>query len=351
MTINRHNYEVFLVDYLDGKLKPSLVGELLMFFELNPDLKNEFEGLEDAVLVGETIAYPHKSDLKKKSFLKNGIETEVDYLCIASIEGVLTDEERARLDAELNENDDRRAELKFYQKTIIQPSPPIIFPNKSRLKRATIIPMRYSTLRRTVGIAASIGLILGIYTVGKMIVNNNRINEYSKSDIIASENHPVNATPKEIIPVEKSTIVNSSFEYQGKAKTTAEPVKLDTVSKNEVIRKDEFVPNKIMSIASKEIVIKKDPQYEQFALFIETYPRYKDFSNAETNSYSENTIARSNVREIGVFEIIQYGIQSFGKFIGKDIRLNANKDKNGKIEKISFESNLIAFSAPIRKKE
>jgi len=351
MTINRHNYEAFLVDYLDGELQSSLVGELLLFLEQNPDIKNEYEGMEDAVLVSETYAYPYKSDLKKKSFSKNGIDNELDYLFIASIEGVITDDEKVRLDSELNKNQGGKAELNLYKKTIIQPSQAITLSNKSRLKRATIIPLRYSTLRRTFGIAASIGLLIGIYTIGKMMVNVDHIDIPSKINTIASTNPPTKVPANEQNVVNKPSTVNTSVDYQNRTTPHNKTFVADDVSKTEEPRREEIIPSKIERIETKEIVIWKNTQYEQIALYIDANPLIKDFSTVKANSYSDNNIARSSIREIGVFEILQYGVQSFGKLINRDIRLNADKDKKGRIEKISFESNLIAFSAPIRKKE
>ena len=41
MKINRNNYEVFFMDYLDGNLDESVVNDFIEFLQKNPDLKEE----------------------------------------------------------------------------------------------------------------------------------------------------------------------------------------------------------------------------------------------------------------------------------------------------------------------
>ncbi len=353
MKINRHNYEVFLIDYLDGTLDPSLAGELIVFLEQNPEQKNQFDGLEDVILVNDTISYPNKADLKKKSFLKNGIDNESEYLFIASIEGEISDEEKVRLDAIVNENHTKKLDLSIYQKTIIKPSDSIVFPDKVKLKRSTIIPIRYSTLKRSIGIAASVGLLLSIYTIGKILVNTNPSHVLKKNDVVASINTILIKPKKELVLNNQSSPVKShDFVLNKKtSKTHIESNKLITNIGTQTTRKEEPIPAKLLSINSKKIVVEKVAENEEIMGLSASNPRHNSFSVIDKKGYADNGMNKSGIREIGVFEILQYGIQSFGKLMGKDIHLNAKKDKNGSIEKLSFESSLIAFSTPIRKKQ
>jgi len=353
MKINKYNYEVFLIDYLDGTLNPSLTGELIVFLEQNPELKNQFDGLEDVVLVNEAIPYPNKADLKKKSFLRNGIENESEYLFIASIEGEISDEEKYRLDAIVNQNHTRNLDLLIYQKTIIKPSDSIVFPNKVKLKRSTIIPLRYSTLKRSIGIAASVGLLLSIYTIGKILVNTNPSHVLKKNDVVASVNSILIKPKKELLLNNQSSLAKShDFVLTKKTpKIHIKSNKLGTNIGSQTTRKEEPIPAKLLSINSKKIVVEKVTQNEEIMGLVASYPRHNSFSVIDKNGYADNGTNKSGIREIGFFEILQYGIQSFGKLMGKDIHLNAKKDKNGIIEKLSFESSLIAFSTPIRKKQ
>lgn len=351
MTINRYNYEVFLVDYLDGNLNPSLASELMMFLDQNPDLKEEFDGLGDAVLVAENISYPGKSDLKKKSFLKDGIDNEQDYRYIAAIEGVLSVDEQLKLEKELSQNPVKRKVFDIYKKTVIQPAPFIEYPDKLQLKRSRVIPIRYVTLRRTISVAASIAIILGIYTISRLIVGQKEISIGTNNRILAIEKPQANTKSKQI-SVENKTVTKAITQEKNEiAFVKVEPVNADTLPNKVIPQQAEQILTQIASIESRNIIIGKNYQYEQVGILLEEYSLRSDFAVKYGNSVAENTPIKSGYREIGLFEILQYGVQKFGNLIGKDLKLTAKKDKTGRIEEIRFESNLIAFSKPIRKKE
>jgi hypothetical protein len=350
MKISRDNYEVFLVDYLDGKLSPSSVSELMLFLEQNPDLKGEFEGIEDAVLVAEEIAYTDKSELKKKSFLNSGIDNELEYISIASIEGVLTESEKLKLNSEIIQNKKFERQINIYKTTILQPNSEIHFTGKAQLKRTRIVPIRFTTLRKAVSIAASIGLIIGVYTIGKIFVYDNPMQLNNTNNLITSVNPPVKAETINQV-TEDITINKNSILKNRNISAAILNKKPDSSSNIENLPRVEFIPSMLASIESKSVVIQKNVQYEQVAITIEDYYRQKEFASEHPLANAKVQTAQSNYREIGIFEVLQYGVRSFGKFIGRDIRLNAKKDKNGRIEEISFESKLIAFSKEIRKKE
>ena len=58
--ITKNNYEAFLLDYVEGNLSPEHTAELMLFFENNPELK---EDLDDFALL--TLDVP-ETQLKNK---------------------------------------------------------------------------------------------------------------------------------------------------------------------------------------------------------------------------------------------------------------------------------------------
>ena len=62
MTINKHNYEAYFLDYHEGNLTPQEVADLLLFVEQHPELKDEFESFENVTL----------EDYSTPSFENNG---------------------------------------------------------------------------------------------------------------------------------------------------------------------------------------------------------------------------------------------------------------------------------------
>ena len=68
MKLTQKNYETYLVDYLDGKLTPLEVAELLLFLEQHPHIKAEFESFDCIVIdKAESEAFPDKQLLKKEN--------------------------------------------------------------------------------------------------------------------------------------------------------------------------------------------------------------------------------------------------------------------------------------------
>ena len=346
MTLNRQNYEVFLVDYLDGKLTPSLVAELMTFLDHNPDIKDELDGLEDAVLVNETIAYPDKSTLKKKSFLKNGIDNEFEYLCIASVEGIITHDEKFALERIVQENADKQNHLLTFQKAKVTPNTAIAYPAKSRLKRTSLIPIRYSTLKLSISVAATITLLIGIYTIDKFMVNSNQINNHSTSTIAESTIPTVNKIDNEVQNSVVSTIEKTATISPEKT-ITVKSVLANKEVKSTRLNIEESIPNFIHRIDLKNEPIQDSPQQEQLAKLAAQYASANQIPIDQLYAQQES----GTRKELGIFEVIQFGVKSFGKLVGKDINLKAEKDRKGNIEKLCFESNLVAFSTPVRKNE
>ncbi|MHC1703346.1 MAG: anti-sigma factor [Tenuifilaceae bacterium] len=349
MNLNRQNYEVFLIDYLDGKLSPLESAELMAFLETNPDIKNELDGLRDVVLIDEPLSFPNKSDLKKKSFLKNGIDNEFDYLCITSIEGEDSLEEKKILDSLIKVDPKKENDFITFQKTKITPEKSIIYKEKEYLKRAKIVPIRLSTLRLATGIAASIAIILTVYGVFNITKDAKQVDNISKNLTPVIIEKKLETKVAEQKPIE--IILSQEIKPENKliAYNKEEEVK-PIISEVQKITDREETPTIINRIEPKIILSPYLINDDRIALAI-INPNHQSNFMASNNPIQLGYYNQYNTKEIGVFEIIQYGIKSFGRLIGKDVKLEADRDKNGKIKKINFETDLIAFSAPIGKKE
>ncbi len=171
MKVNFENYEALIIDYLDGKLDPSVLRDLMVFMDQNPDIKAEFTLLLELGEMEEPSA--EKSDF---TFLKRPAYPEVkeafQETLIAFTENdlnhqQLVDFERNRvIYPELNE------EIKSYQKAKMVPDPSLVFEGKAQLKKAvaaTIIPL----YTRWMSIAA-IALFLGFGTLIVFRVQQNK---------------------------------------------------------------------------------------------------------------------------------------------------------------------------------
>ena len=112
--IDIQNYEVFMIDYLDGNLAPELEAELLSFLDNHPEIKSEIEDFDLIKLKTNTDVYECKLDLKK-SILDTGIinPENFEHYSIAYYEGDLSEKEQGHLLNYIKEHKSLAKEFKF----------------------------------------------------------------------------------------------------------------------------------------------------------------------------------------------------------------------------------------------
>lgn len=138
--INRENYEIWLVDYLDGALSATDQVMLLNFLEQNPDLKEELEGMEDAgiQLSPPEMVFAHKEGLKKHIISVGTIDaSNYETFFIRSIERDLNAKEEQELKRFLEANPALVNDYNLYCKTIL-PEEEMVFEHKEKLKKKPV---------------------------------------------------------------------------------------------------------------------------------------------------------------------------------------------------------------------
>lgn len=133
--INRHNYEVFFIDYFDNELTKQETISLLEFLELHTDLKEEFESFENMTLESTKVVLEDKPSLKKHID-----ESNIEHYIIAALEHELTPEDQKEYTAFIAENSLYATTIERYKRTIL-PKESIIFSNKSDLKQKNKVLM------------------------------------------------------------------------------------------------------------------------------------------------------------------------------------------------------------------
>lgn len=132
--INRHNYEVFFIDYFDNELNKKEIQSLFDFLELHPDLKEEFEEFENFnISSDQEVVLANKPQLKKHID-----ESNIEHYIIAELEGQLTTEDQIEYTDFIAENSFYTPTVERYKRTILQQEV-FSFPNKYRLKEKRLI--------------------------------------------------------------------------------------------------------------------------------------------------------------------------------------------------------------------
>jgi len=145
--ITKENYEIWMIDHMDGNLSQADEQALLQFLEEHPELNEDCSDFDSYTLKPEELSFGDKLAL---------IKTEADELEIPQ-----ADYEAIKL-LEEGKSDANNLLLDAYKKTIVKADTNITYQEKSKLKRAIVIPFVSQLTFRRLSIAASIVVILSI---------------------------------------------------------------------------------------------------------------------------------------------------------------------------------------------
>lgn len=348
MKITRHNYEAVFIDYIDGKLSAAEEAELRVFLEQNSDLAQELDSIRGVMLEAEPKEYAFKENLKKIDHIEIGIDKRFEYLCIADFEGDISKSEREELKSQLQSNPNKISSHLLYQKLKLEPDKSQIFSYKSSIKRVGITNISVRTFIRATSIAASLGLLFGIVTLFRLepmveltqvaIVETNPIDQLSQETIAesldqTSEQTAVNVSPK------------SGFDVSPRdVKPTYEEIVQELVDYElERVSLSPIEPISTQRLMVENYLASTNPSIHG----ISSYSKSVD----ETNAPHEHQVLYAGTsRTIGMFEIAQFGLQRLSNFTGASINLDGEKDNDGSLTKVRFETNLFALSVPVKRK-
>jgi hypothetical protein len=141
MEININNYEVYVIDFIDGMLNEIDTANLLIFLNQNPALKEEFEILINS---SNLISFENKSFDSSSLFKPTNINVN-NYTekLIAFIENDLSQTEKEVLLSEINRYPELKKEYELFFKTKLTPDSKVLFNNKESLIKTPfrIIPL------------------------------------------------------------------------------------------------------------------------------------------------------------------------------------------------------------------
>jgi len=119
MKPDRSNYEIWVVDWLDGNLSEQQAEELKVFLTENPDLKDEIDGIALVNLKSGENLFPGKESLKKSS--DKLTRQQFEHLCIACLENELGHEQKAELLEMIGNDDSKKREFELTLKLKLKP--------------------------------------------------------------------------------------------------------------------------------------------------------------------------------------------------------------------------------------
>jgi hypothetical protein len=368
MDISRKNYESFFIDYLDGRLSPEQVVELMSFLEENPDLKTELKDFEEINVEPGKIKFESKRSLKK-AFIVN--DSNFDDLCIASLEGDLTEEESTLFQNWLQQNPFKVREFELYKKTRLIPEK-ITFDFKSTLKRRSAVRIFTPRVWGYFSAAASIIILITLYifisrpdanentVISELITDTTNIKTKSqtgpehqtKTDIekeIIPYDKPGDSKQHEIKPrsnkiIEKPVIAQDVYIGLDKSNRLLKPDTIE-LTLNKIQRKEiNPLPEKsilalLVPIKDLEVVENTHDNLTLSQMAIKTF-------KSEILKEEKNKI---NPNKFTLWDIADAGIRGVNKIVGWEMELDKEYSEEGNLIALAFDSNTVSFSRSLNK--
>lgn len=188
MSISIHNYETYLIDYLDGNLDPITVSEVLLFLEQHPAIKQEFLELQGPLFATEPDPQPDLGFLKKPIFQQ--VQKDIQPLLIAELENQITEQEQIMLQRYEALYPQLQNDRHMYAATVSEPDGSIFFPNKQKLKKAVLF--RVIRVQQWQAAAAILVAVVGIgWLMRNQETGNQTVaNQTKPSQQVLSANKP-----------------------------------------------------------------------------------------------------------------------------------------------------------------
>lgn len=341
MKITGENYEIWFLDFLEGRLNEEEIQKLRLFVSNHPDLATELDAYNPTISADTSIVFPSREKLKKEKYNDSAFfETAV----VAAMEGDLNTDDLQALENWLIKNPEQQKYYDELEKIKLKPNPGIIFPSKDKLKkRTTVIAvwMRFA--------AAAAILLLSMLLF------------YPEKEAKKPENQTTAAsiTPQQDNPDEKPTVY---------AKSNNPPINRENQVRSQTGASFRAKSNKqIASFHKPDESRQMDPVetlqtrscpvnsiYPEFAELVPvksketTSPsnaeiKLSDFLNNKIQKLKEDKPKWYFTRE----EVALSGLHLFSRLSGN--HLTGRKGTDGRLTSISLNTQLLAISIPVNR--
>ena len=334
MEINRSNYESFFIDYTDGNLPTGMVDNFLDFLKRNPDLAEELRSVAAFRLPAEPVIFHHKEQLLRN---EPDLSELPDFRAIAYLEGDLQEAEQQQFRNELRVDEPKQKSLELLQKTFLKADAGIIFPEKEKLFRRNRKPVYLWSIR----VAALLLLFFSVWAVIPRQETTDPSTEPAKQKGMAQL--PEEGKEQPPIAEEKQQKAVETKEMVVHRKATVQPIKTK-VDDTKFVDIREDVPSEMKALRAhiemrklviSDIQLKSTVSLSHTAyLTLDEYLAHKLLDAPKGETFTVSNLANASLKA--------------AQNISND-RLGVERNANGKIEEIKFESRLIAFSIPFKK--
>ena len=218
MEINKHNYEEYILDYLEGNLRGDLLEAMDAFLLLHPEVLEAVVGLDQVRLEAPAVAYPAAHALRREETVPAPY-TDHDAWFAAYAGGDLAPDEMGAVESFVAAHPSYRKDFEAYKHTLLVPDPSIQYPFKGDLKRS--IPLfgilTGQWVRYSMATAAAISLLITAVWVGRIIDQAPQSNApYEMAEILPDRPSDLRLPSSRQMGMTTNTILEAKTSYKNK---------------------------------------------------------------------------------------------------------------------------------------
>jgi hypothetical protein len=358
MQIDRSNYEIWLIDWMDGELTSSQEGQLMTFLDQNPDLRGELNDLTPVNTEFVGVAFRNKEQLKKQP--SEISSSQFEYLCAAYLENDLNESQKAEVEEIVYTSPDRKKTFDLMQKAFVH-GVKIRYPHKKQILRKTKLQKIIYLSATGIGAAAVVSLFIIVYSAirgtnhlktgipaGQTLTEGRQPPDYQTPGKEMPETVKIAAYPEKITEkrsaatIEKSTAGDAVTETFPAESTTPEIEKneiiINKVPVNRTIYLTHANPDNSLVESSRDFIPAEEPE---------------ESGRSVSKLFREKLLKEKNPAESPLkgYEIAEAGVAGLNKILGWKMALSRSTDETGQPISVYFRSKILKVQAPVKERE
>jgi hypothetical protein len=357
MKINRHNFEAYLLDQLEGTLSVEDQRELELFLFQNPDCAPELEELEPLALKGEKLVFRHPEILKKEFPDHSSVlhDHNFDLFSIARVEGDLKAEQIKEHQAMLEADQHKATLWKQWQETrlVVEPH---IYPRKEQLKHKRPLKSSLPWIG-VISAAAAIALLFVLFRPGAELPLPEVITQAPQYEAYGrhrQEPEPAEPVPVQDIIVEGVSAIQAEPEHTELFQTAQEITYSQETNQLEEAGEQPDMRPRVHAFSAQlfpgSYAIRKPDQDRITPLHIAPVPvSMRSLTLAQISDIGFQEVLEDYAEEnnLTLWKIANAGIKGINKLTGSDISLMASHDEEGDISGYQLRSKRFSLTRPL----
>lgn len=367
MKINRHNYEAYLLDQLEGRLSVEDQQKLHDFLLLNPDCSGELSEMDPWILEPEKVHFPNSKLLRKEipshsTILENH---NFDLFSIARMEGDLNSDQIMAHQTLVEADDHIAQEWMEWQRTILVPEP-LVFEGKDQLRRRNGSGPRVIILG-VISAAAAVAMLFVLFRTGPDLPLQENALQALQEEVPQQALDVPAQSEAQIALVEPVENQMDQTTADPPAQKLKDPVlfsikkdhdrSLELESEINVVPQDDLQPRVLASAANQ---LSRSSRVEEAVpdqiepLIVPPVPIHlSSLSIAQISEMDLQEMIENYTEEkdFSLLKVANAGIKGINKLAGSDISLLASRDDEGDVSGYQLKGKRFSLTRPLARKD